>query len=156
MNNIKEFIRLLGSVFCGADLFILNLCNEDKVDFIKKELGIFVVTGLTICATLGTHYYLLWSILVLLLYKIFLSNLNLISKGDGSYAFLKWLISTILAIGIITALIERRVIVFRFYIYSFDYYDKWSENLESLYETDDEGNGKKNIGEFAGYRVCLF
>lgn len=29
---------------------------------------------------------------------------------------------------------------------SFDYYDKWSENLESLYETDDEGNGKKNIG----------
>lgn len=123
MNNIKEFIRLLGSVFCGADLFILNLCNEDKVDFIKKELGIFVVTGLTICATLGTHYYLLWSILVLLLYKMFLSNLNLISKGDGSYAFLKWLISTILAIGIITALIERRVIVFRFYIYSFDYYD---------------------------------
>lgn len=29
---------------------------------------------------------------------------------------------------------------------SFDYYDKWSENLETLYETDDEGNGKKNIG----------
>lgn len=29
---------------------------------------------------------------------------------------------------------------------SFDYYDKWTENLETLYETDDEGNGKKNIG----------
>ena len=29
---------------------------------------------------------------------------------------------------------------------SFDYYDKWSENLETLYETDDEGSGKKNIG----------
>jgi len=29
---------------------------------------------------------------------------------------------------------------------SFDYYDKWTENLEILYEADDEGNGKKNIG----------
>ena len=89
MNNIKDFLRLLGSVFCGADLFILHMCKEDKEVYIKKELGIFLIASLTIYAVNGIY---LWGILVLLLYKMFLSNLNLVSKGNGAYSFLKWLI----------------------------------------------------------------
>lgn len=117
MNRIKEFIRLLSSVFCGADLFILNMCKEDKVDYIKKELGIFIVALLTVYVTYGTY---LWGIFILLLYKMFLSNLDLVSKGDGSYSFLKWLISTILSIGLIVALMERGIIIdFITVIYSF-------------------------------------
>jgi hypothetical protein len=117
MNIIKEFMRLLGSIFCGADLFILHMCKEDKVDFIKKELGIFIIASMTIYVTYGTY---LWGIFVLLLYKMFLSNLNIVSKGDESYSFLKWLISTFLAIGLIVALMERGIIIdFVTVIYSF-------------------------------------
>ena len=93
MNKIKEYIRLLGSVFCGADLFILNLCNDDKVNFIKKELGIIFVVAITIYAKSLTNYWFLCGIAVLFIYKLFLSNLNIVVRGKKSYVFIKFLLA---------------------------------------------------------------
>lgn len=97
MNKIKEYIRLLGSVFCGADLFILNLCNEDKVDFIRKELGIIFVVAITIYTKHLTNYWFVWGIAVLLIYKLFLSNLNIVVRAKKSYVFIKFLLAFVLS-----------------------------------------------------------
>ena len=97
MNRIKEFIRLFGSIFCGVDLFILNLCNEDKVDFIKKELGVFFVVAITIYAKSLTNYWFLWGIAVLFIYKLFLSNLNIVVRGKKFYVFIKFLLAFVLS-----------------------------------------------------------
>ena len=123
MKSILKLIKMVTTILCGADMSILRLCPEDKIDYIKKEFVIFTIVGITIYTTQTTSYWFLYGVSVLLLYKLFLSNLNLISIGNKSYSFLKRIISSILIIGLIFSLIKEKFDILAYTIYSFVYID---------------------------------
>lgn len=115
MDKKKELIRVFGNVFFGADLFILNLCKEDKIKFIKYELGIIFITIMTFVYTKYiTQYWFVCGMAVLLIYKLFLSNLNIVSRGENSYVVIKFLfpiIFSVLSAGIIIDLLDSMGII---------------------------------------------
>ena len=120
MDKKKELIRILSSIFFGADLFILSQCEEDKIKFIKYELGIIFVTIMTFLYTKYiTQYWFVCGIAVLLIYKLFLSNLNIVSRGENSYVVIKFLfpiIFSVLSAGIIIDLLDSLGIIGLHYI----------------------------------------
>ena len=120
MDKKKELIRILSSIFFGADLFILSQCEEDKIKFIKYELGIIFVTIMTFLYTQYiTQYWFVCGMAVLFIYKLFLSNLNIVSRGEKSYMIIKILFSfifSILSSGIIIDLLDSVGIIGLHYV----------------------------------------
>lgn len=98
--NIKTNFDYL---YWGADIKILNLCRADKVKFIKKEIWISIISlyALIIFAESFTRKIaplcLPSTLLVFVIYKWFLSNLNL-ALSPQKNGFLKWLIGTFIGI----------------------------------------------------------
>lgn len=88
-------MKTLYEIFFGADLNILSKCHKEKVQFVKIEILIIVVS--LVSAFLLNN--VVYGIVVFALYRWFLSNLN-IAISDKQYGFLKWLLGTCIALYI--------------------------------------------------------
>lgn len=104
MNMKDRLIQLrktFDALYWGADMRLLRKCLDDRTRFIRYEILIVVLSGITIYVTeaIARGYGLAAGLVVFFLYKWFLSNLNLVIEGE-TYSFLKWLISTILALAL--------------------------------------------------------
>lgn len=101
--NIKDRLiqlkKTFDALYWGADIRLLRKCLDERTRFIRYEILIVVLSGITIYVTeaIARGYGLAAGLVVFFLYKWFLSNLNLVIEGE-TYNFLKWLISTILAL----------------------------------------------------------
>ncbi len=96
----SNFRRTFEDLYWGADLHLLNLCVEEKSRFIRHEIGIILMSVLFSVVLIqngiprtGSTYV---GIAIFLLYKMYLSNLNIVAKGD-TQAGLKFLIGLLLA-----------------------------------------------------------
>lgn len=96
----SNFRRTFEDFYWGADLHLLNLCVEEKSRFIRHEIGIILISILFSVVLIQNRIPKTGSILVgiaiFLLYKMYLSNLNIVAKGD-TQAGLKFLIGLLLA-----------------------------------------------------------
>ncbi len=104
MNMKDRLIQLkktFDALYWGADMRLLRKCLDERTRFIRYEILIVVLSGITIYVTedITRGYGLAAGLVVFFLYKWFLSNLNLVIEGE-TYSFLKWLISTILALAL--------------------------------------------------------
>lgn len=100
--------KVIQRLFCGVDFNILNQCIDEKVRYIKYEVLISALTGLSCYSffmfaqnKLINHYGLwttLLGILIFATYKFYLSNLH-ITLTDKKNGFVQWLIATIFALG---------------------------------------------------------
>lgn len=104
MNMKDRLIQLkktFDALYWGADIRLLRKCLDERTRFIRYEILIVVLSGITIYVTeaIARGYGLAAGLVVFFLYKWFLSNLNLVIEGE-TYNFLKWLISTILALAL--------------------------------------------------------
>ena len=103
--NIKDRLiqlkKTFDALYWGADIRLLRKCLDERTRFIRYEILIVVLSGITIYVTeaIARGYGLAAGLVVFFLYKWFLSNLNLVIEGE-TYSFLKWLISTILALAL--------------------------------------------------------
>lgn len=103
--NIKDRLiqlkKTFDALYWGADIRLLRKCLDERTRFIRYEILIVVLSGITIYVTeaIARGYGLAAGLVVFFLYKWFLSNLNLVIEGE-TYNFLKWLISTILALAL--------------------------------------------------------
>lgn len=88
-------MKTLFEIFFGADLKILSKCHNEKVQFVKIEILIILVS--LVSAFLLNN--VVYGIVVFALYRWFLSNLN-IAISDKQYGFLKWLLGTCIALYI--------------------------------------------------------
>lgn len=96
----SNFRKTFEDIYWGADLHLLNLCVEEKSRFIRHEIGIILISILfSVVLTqngIPRTGSILVGIAIFLLYKMYLSNLNLVAKGD-TQAGLKYLIGLLLA-----------------------------------------------------------
>ena len=104
MNMKDRLIQLkktFDALYWGADMRLLRKCLDERTRFIRYEILMVVLSGITIYVTeaIARGYGLAAGLVVFFLYKWFLSNLNLVIEGE-TYSFLKWLISTILALAL--------------------------------------------------------
>ena len=91
--------KTFDTLYWGADLSLLNKCTVERAQFIRYEILIVILSGITMYITdiVARGYGFVIGLLVMFLYKWFISNLNLVAKGD-TYGFLKWLLGTLIAL----------------------------------------------------------
>ena len=96
--RLIRFKKTFDTLYWGADLSLLRKCLDERVRFIRYEILILILSGITMYITdiVARGYGFVIGLLVMFLYKWFLSNLNLVAKGD-TYGFLKWLLGTLIA-----------------------------------------------------------
>lgn len=100
-DKLIQLKKTFDTLYWGADIRLLRKCLDERTRFIRYEILIVVLSGITIYVTeaIARGYGLAAGLVVFFLYKWFLSNLNLVIEGE-TYSFLKWLISTILALAL--------------------------------------------------------
>lgn len=95
-----NFRKTFEDIYWGADLHLLNLCVEEKSRFIRHEIGIILISILFSVVLIQNRIPRTGSILIgvaiFLLYKMYLSNLNIVAKGETQTG-LKFLIGLLLA-----------------------------------------------------------
>lgn len=91
--------KTFDTLYWGADLSLLNKCTTERAQFIRYEILIVILSGITMYITEHptNGYGFVLGLIVLFLYKWLLSNLNHAIKGE-TYGFFKWLIGTLLAV----------------------------------------------------------
>ena len=96
--RLIRFKKTFDTLYWGADLSLLRKCLDERARFIRYEILILILSGITMYITdiVARGYGFVIGLLVMFLYKWFLSNLNLVAKGD-TYGFLKWLLGTLIA-----------------------------------------------------------
>lgn len=103
-----DIAKVIQRLFYGVDFNILNQCVDEKVRFIKYEMLILVLTGLS-CWSFSVfareervHNYGLWTtllgVMIFATYKLYLSNLHLALTGKKN-GFVQWLVATLFALG---------------------------------------------------------
>lgn len=100
-DRLIQLKKTFDALYWGADMRLLRKCLDERTRFIRYEILIVVLSGITIYVTetIARGYGWAAGAVVFFLYKWFLSNLNLVIEGE-TYSFLKWLISTILALAL--------------------------------------------------------
>lgn len=104
MSNFKKAFEYF---YWGADLHLLNQCIEEKARFIRNELCITLISIL-FCFILFPNIHiagLLVGIGIFLLYKMYLSNLNMVAIGNV-HAGLKFLLGIVLGCVLIYFAVE--------------------------------------------------
>ena len=98
-DKLIQLKKTFDTLYWGADLSLLRKCLDERVRFIRYEILILILSGITMYITdiVARGYGFVIGLLVMFLYKWFLSNLNLVAKGD-TYGFLKWLLGTLIAL----------------------------------------------------------
>lgn len=98
-DKLIQLKKTFDTLYWGADLSLLRKCLDERVRFIRYEILILILSGITMYITdiVARGYGIVIGLLVMFLYKWFLSNLNLAAKGD-TYGFLKWLLGTLIAL----------------------------------------------------------
>ena len=120
-DRLIRFKKTFDTLYWGADLSLLNKCTVERAQFIRYEILIVILSGITMYITdiVARGYGVVIGLLVMLLYKWFLSNLNLVTKGE-SYGFLKWLLGTILALILAFVFCEKELRIDWIYVDLFD------------------------------------
>ena len=97
-DKLIQLKKTFDTLYWGADLSLLNKCTVERAQFIRYEILIVILSGITMYVTdFPTNGYgFVLGLMVLFLYKWLLSNLNHAIKGE-TYGFFKWLIGTLLA-----------------------------------------------------------
>lgn len=98
-DKLIQLKKTFDTLYWGADLSLLRKCLDERARFIRYEILILILSGITMYITdiVARGYGIVIGLLVMFLYKWFLSNLNLAAKGD-TYGFLKWLLGTLIAL----------------------------------------------------------
>ena len=98
-DKLIQLKKTFDTLYWGADLSLLRKCLDERVRFIRYEILILILAGITMYITdiVARGYGLVIGLMVMFLYKWFLSNLNLVAKGE-KYGFLKWLLGTLIAL----------------------------------------------------------
>ena len=119
--RLIRFKKTFDTLYWGADLSLLNKCTVERAQFIRYEILIVILSGITMYITdiVARGYGVVIGLLVMLLYKWFLSNLNLVTKGE-SYGFLKGLLGTILALILAFVFCEKELRIDWIYVDLFD------------------------------------
>lgn len=120
-DRLIRFKKTFDTLYWGVDLSLLNKCTVERAQFIRYEILIVILSGITMYITdiVARGYGVVIGLLVMLLYKWFLSNLNLVTKGE-SYGFLKWLLGTILALILAFVFCEKELRIDWIYVDLFD------------------------------------
>lgn len=96
----SNFRRTLEDLYWGADLHLLNVCTEEKARFIRYEINIILISvlfGLIIQQTQSLGIGMACGLFVFFLYKMFLSNLNMVAGGH-THEYSKFLIGLVLSV----------------------------------------------------------
>jgi uncharacterized protein YacL len=98
-DKLIQLKKTFDTLYWGADLSLLRKCLDERSRFIRYEILILILSGITMYITniVARGYGFVIGLLVMFLYKWFLSNLNLVAKGE-TYGFLKWLLGTLIAL----------------------------------------------------------
>lgn len=98
-DKLIQLKKTFDTLYWGADLSLLRKCLDERARFIRYEILILILSGITMYITdiVAHGYGFVIGLLVMFLYKWFLSNLNLAAKGE-TYGFLKWLLGTLIAL----------------------------------------------------------
>ncbi len=143
--------KVMQRLFFGVDFKILDLCIDEKVKFIKKEIFIALITVFSslIFSAFAHDMRLknpvlissLIGVLVFLSYQFYLSNYNF-AITHKNHGFLKWLLSTSYAVGtsycfirVLPGLHSLVVLIIVFVVISILFYIpvRFDVNNDSLY-----------------------
>lgn len=104
---MRKFLKTIENFYWGVDLHILWKCPVERVSFLRYELYAVLLSIYTIFITskMGNVCFI-FGIGELFIYKWYLSSIN-VAVSDQNNGFVKWVVATLVAIGLTYCTIEH-------------------------------------------------